>query len=308
MIEVFRDLPPTGVEITLYGATPETYESVTGVPGSYERCMSGIERLREAGIRLGLKTVLMVPNRHELHQIGHMAKTLGDKKFRFDIEIQGAFGQDSKPLEVRLDPATAGLTATDRIRFGGDGEAGEGLDFLLHEGLEIRSARLGDETLEVKALRRWRPRDFYASPDYSELGTFKIARQHQIVAPAGGWPAEPFEVTLEFAGAAFDHGAEHVVKRLAGRLAAGLRGQPHDGVADRPEGIESRGFLFAAPVALELGLPFVPGEILDEERAWDTRVLIHCFTHDWPFAREVLERGAYLSVPGVATYKNARVM
>ncbi len=48
--------------------------------------------------------------------------------------------------------------------------------------------------------------------------------------------------------------------------------------------------------------------ILDEERAWDTRVLIHCFTHDWAFAREVLERGAYLSVPGVATYRNARAM
>ena len=29
-------------------------------------------------------------------------------------------------LEVRLDPSTAGLTATDRIRFGGEGDAGEG--------------------------------------------------------------------------------------------------------------------------------------------------------------------------------------
>jgi TatD DNase family protein len=46
--------------------------------------------------------------------------------------------------------------------------------------------------------------------------------------------------------------------------------------------------------------------ILDEERAWDGRVLIHCFSHDWEFARRVLERGGYLSVPGVVTYKNAR--
>ncbi len=46
--------------------------------------------------------------------------------------------------------------------------------------------------------------------------------------------------------------------------------------------------------------------ILDEERAWDGRVLIHCFSHDWDFARRVLERGGYLSVPGVVTYKNAR--
>ncbi len=46
--------------------------------------------------------------------------------------------------------------------------------------------------------------------------------------------------------------------------------------------------------------------ILDQERAWDGRVLIHCFSHGWDFARQVLERGGYLSVPGVVTYKNAR--
>lgn len=45
--------------------------------------------------------------------------------------------------------------------------------------------------------------------------------------------------------------------------------------------------------------------ILDEERAWDGKVLIHCFTHTWEFARRVLERGGYLSVPGVVTFKNA---
>ena len=62
------------------------------------------------------------------------------------------------------------------------------LDLRRRGGVDLEDpadfARLGDETLEVKALRRWRPRDFYASPDYSELGAFKIARQHQIAAPA----------------------------------------------------------------------------------------------------------------------------
>ena len=30
---------PFAIEITLYGRTKETYERVTGIPGSYERCM-----------------------------------------------------------------------------------------------------------------------------------------------------------------------------------------------------------------------------------------------------------------------------
>ena len=45
--------------------------------------------------------------------------------------------------------------------------------------------------------------------------------------------------------------------------------------------------------------------ILDEEDAFAGRVLIHCFTHDWAFAKEVIERGGFLSVPGVVTYPSA---
>jgi MoaA/NifB/PqqE/SkfB family radical SAM enzyme len=40
------------VEISLYGMTRATYERVTGVPGSYDRCLAGIERLRARGVPL----------------------------------------------------------------------------------------------------------------------------------------------------------------------------------------------------------------------------------------------------------------
>ncbi len=67
-------------------------------------------------------------------------------------------------------------------------------------------------------------------------------------------------------------------------------------------------------MARERGLPIVIHcraaedeclSILDEGGAWDGKVLIHCFTHTWEFARQVLERGGYLSVPGVVTFKKA---
>jgi len=36
--------PPFSIEITLYGRTKETYERITGIPDSYERCMRGCSR------------------------------------------------------------------------------------------------------------------------------------------------------------------------------------------------------------------------------------------------------------------------
>ena len=49
--------PPFAIEITLYGRTRETYEALTAIPGSYDRCLRGIKFLRERGLPLKLKTV-----------------------------------------------------------------------------------------------------------------------------------------------------------------------------------------------------------------------------------------------------------
>jgi hypothetical protein len=105
-------------------------------------------------------------------------------------------------LTVRMDPATAGLTVDGHLRFEGGGEGA--LSFMLHDQLEVASVRLGDEDLAVETLRRWRPRDFYAKPDYSELGAFKRARQHKVQPPASGWPADEFELEIAYAGAVYD--------------------------------------------------------------------------------------------------------
>src|SRR3990170_6933236 len=41
---------PFAIEITLYGRTKQTYERLTGIPGSYEQCMRGIHLLKERGL------------------------------------------------------------------------------------------------------------------------------------------------------------------------------------------------------------------------------------------------------------------
>jgi radical SAM protein with 4Fe4S-binding SPASM domain len=103
IIRLFDDLPPRLVEITLYGATAATYERITGVAGSYERCLTGIQRLLDHGVNVGLKTMLMTLNRHEFFEIENLAREFG-VKFRFDAGVFPCLSGDKTPLALRVPP------------------------------------------------------------------------------------------------------------------------------------------------------------------------------------------------------------
>jgi radical SAM protein with 4Fe4S-binding SPASM domain len=102
-IDLLRELPPFAVEVTLYGATAATYETVTGVRGSYERCIAGIERLISGNIRVRLKTILMTLNSHEFSAMQDMAKRY-DVEFRSDAAIFPCFDNTLSPVELRVSP------------------------------------------------------------------------------------------------------------------------------------------------------------------------------------------------------------
>ena len=106
LIGLFRDLPPYAVEITLYGSTAKTYERITGVPGSFGKCLEGIQKLHDNRISVKLKTILMTLNNHEFFDIEQMAKDYG-MKFRFDAAIFPRFDGDKSPLHLRVSPDDA---------------------------------------------------------------------------------------------------------------------------------------------------------------------------------------------------------
>jgi len=95
--------PPNAVEISLYGFTKETYEAVTGIPGSREKCYRGVDLLHERGIPLKLKTVAMRTNKHELHDMARFAESKG-LRFKFDTMINPNFDRSQVPCNVRLSP------------------------------------------------------------------------------------------------------------------------------------------------------------------------------------------------------------
>ncbi len=104
--ELFHTLPPQAVEISLYGASAETYEKITGVGGSYERCLEGIRLLLKRKINVKLKTILMTLNSHEFFEMERVAKDLG-VRFRFDSAIFPRLNGDKTPLDLRVSPEEA---------------------------------------------------------------------------------------------------------------------------------------------------------------------------------------------------------
>jgi radical SAM protein with 4Fe4S-binding SPASM domain len=75
--DLFDRHRPVSIEITLYGMTRETYERVTRVPGSYDRCLQGLERLLARGLPVKLKTMALTWNAHEVPAMREFARARG---------------------------------------------------------------------------------------------------------------------------------------------------------------------------------------------------------------------------------------
>ncbi len=75
--ELFDRHRPHAIEVSLYGMTAETYERVTRVRGSFEKCLAGIRRLHARGLPLKLKTMALSWNAHEVAAMRAFAAELG---------------------------------------------------------------------------------------------------------------------------------------------------------------------------------------------------------------------------------------
>jgi len=102
--DYLAEWPPFSIEITLYGATRETYEALTRIPGSYDRCMKGVRLLIERNLPLRLKTVPTTINRHEVYEMKRMAEQDFGVDFKFDALLNPRIDCSQAPMAVRLSP------------------------------------------------------------------------------------------------------------------------------------------------------------------------------------------------------------
>ena len=68
---------PSRVNVTLYGASPETYRRLCGHPEGYERAVNAIRMLKEAGIPVVINASMIPENACDLEKILTFGKKLG---------------------------------------------------------------------------------------------------------------------------------------------------------------------------------------------------------------------------------------
>ena len=105
-LELFREFPPLTVEVSLYGASPETYSAITGSGAAFEMTRANIIRLQESGCDVRLKTMLMQSTQADLAAMEAFAAELG-LSFRFDPAIFSPLEGDSSPCDERVNAEDA---------------------------------------------------------------------------------------------------------------------------------------------------------------------------------------------------------
>jgi AdoMet-dependent heme synthase len=76
IVNVLTSCSVRRVQISIYGATSETHDAITCLPGSFQKTIKGIELLRESGIKVEIAFPLMNKNFHDRYLVKDFAKSM----------------------------------------------------------------------------------------------------------------------------------------------------------------------------------------------------------------------------------------
>lgn len=103
-VRLFRDRPPRNLEVSVYGATRDTYERVTRRPGSFGAFRRGVDRLLEGGVPVRFKAMALRSNVHELPEIAAFCRARTGRSFRFDPLLHLRYdGDAARNDEIRAE-------------------------------------------------------------------------------------------------------------------------------------------------------------------------------------------------------------
>ena len=85
-IDTIASLKPFRVEISVYGATPEIHDSITQVPGSFQKTIHSIEALSESGVTVIFKGFILKNNFDQRLQMTELADRIG-VNYAFDFNL-----------------------------------------------------------------------------------------------------------------------------------------------------------------------------------------------------------------------------
>ena len=98
--------PPRSIEVSLYGASEDTYERITGARENFRRTVTGINHLLHRDLPVRLKAVLLEPLADEIGSMRALAKSLG-LTLHVDARVDATLAGDRSPVRLRVDPRRA---------------------------------------------------------------------------------------------------------------------------------------------------------------------------------------------------------
>lgn len=97
-------LEPLTVEVSIFSADPDVHDRITRVPGSFDRLIRSVHRLKAHGLRVSLKTVVMKPNIAGLLKLRQLGKDLDVFTHTFSCEVSPRINGDiHQPSRYQLD-------------------------------------------------------------------------------------------------------------------------------------------------------------------------------------------------------------
>lgn len=97
-------IPPSKVSVTVYGASPETYECVTGYRDGYMKTMQALDYLKAENINLEIKTTVVQGNYRDYEKIYKIAHTYSNNLGIVNYISPRREGCGSDPMGNRLSP------------------------------------------------------------------------------------------------------------------------------------------------------------------------------------------------------------
>jgi radical SAM protein with 4Fe4S-binding SPASM domain len=103
-IDILADLDLLKLQITLYGATPQTYSIVTGNPKSYSQVMRSLRLLKGKRIRTILSSQVTKYNYSELERMKAMAALFTDGRYplKYNLRTLPAHDQRKETIECGI--------------------------------------------------------------------------------------------------------------------------------------------------------------------------------------------------------------
>lgn len=111
LLKLLKKYPPTATSVTLYGASPDTYEKICGSADAFTKALSGLEQLSQVPTQLDVSTTLIRDNLSELDEIRAIAHRFTNQFSINTMILKSIRGAKADVDGCRLTPAQAAKIA-----------------------------------------------------------------------------------------------------------------------------------------------------------------------------------------------------